>query len=225
MNRATTHLARVLPLAVRMLGALLVVSLLLPGAGRLGTATALASSRAAQAVAVSAEAADSAIEKLRQIRKPSTGRSSATIQFSEEEVNSYLDYELAPRYPAGVSKVSVRLLPGRLLGTAEVDFDKAKAARRAPGGMMNYLFWGVHTLSVEGGFSAVNGVGQFDLESVSLDGVALPRTLVDFLMEAYLKPRFPGLDIDSPFPLPQSIDRVQVLRESIEVVVKPRVAE
>ena len=225
MNRATTHLARVLPLAVRKLGALLVVSLLLPGAGRLPVVAAAHASSNEGEIALSAEAAESAAEKLRQIREPSTGRSSATIQFSEEEVNSYLDYELAPRYPAGVSKVSVRFLPGRLLGTAEVDFDKAKAARRAPGGMMDYLFWGVHTLSVEGGFSAVNGVGQFDLEAVSLDGVALPRTLVDFLMDAYLKPRFPGLDIDRPFPLPHSIDRVQVLRERIEAVVKPRVAE
>ncbi|MBI4478451.1 MAG: hypothetical protein HY651_00330 [Acidobacteria bacterium] len=225
MNRATTHLARLLPLAVRMLGVLLVVSFLLPGAGRLGTATALPPSRAAEAVAISAEAADSAGEKLRQIREPSTGRSSATIQFSEEEVNSYLYYELAQRDPAAVSKVSVRFLPGRLLGTCEVDFDKAKAARRVPAGMMNYLFWGVHTLSVEGGFSAVNGVGQFDLESVSLDGVPLPRTLVDFLMDAYLKPRFPGLDLGSPFPLPYSIDRVQVMRESAEVTTRPRVSE
>ena len=225
MNRATTHPVRVPRLAVRTLGALLVVNLLLPGAGMLGTATALPPSRAAGGVAVSAEAAESAAEKFRQIREPSTVRSSAAIQFSEEEVNSYFDYELAPRYPGGVSKVSVRFLPGRLLGTAEVDFDKGKAARRMPGGMPDYLFWGVHTLSVEGGFSAVNGIGQFDLESVSLDGVPLPRTLVDFLMDAYLKPRYPGLDIDRPFPLPHSIDRVQVLRESLEAVVRPRLSE
>ena len=91
--------------------------------------------------------------------------------------------------------------------------------------MTDYLFWGVHTLSVEGSFSAIDGVGQFTLESVALDGFALPQTLVDLLIQTFLKPRFPDLALDSPFLLPYSIDRVQVMRERIVVEVNPPVTD
>lgn len=188
-------------------------------------ATAFQNSSGAE-VTVSAAASQSAAEKLRRIQEAtSTGGASFKAEFSEAEVNSYLAYEMAPGYPAGLSKVHIRFLPGRLLGTAQVDFDKAKAARQLPGGMADYLFWGVHTLAVEGGFSAIDGVGQFDLESVALDGYTLPKTLVDLLIETFLKPRYPNLALQRPFLLPYSIDRVQVMRERVEVEVNPPVTE
>ena len=176
-------------------------------------------------VAISAAAAQSAAEKVRQIQEASNGRTGGVLaEFSEEEVDSYLAYEMASDYPAGVSKVQVRFLPARILGTSEVDFDKAKAARRIPSGIADYLFGGVHTLSVEGGFSAIDGVGQFDLESVALDGFVLPQMLVNLLIETFLKPRFPDLALEDPFLLPYSIDRVQVMRERIVVEVNPPTA-
>jgi len=185
--------------------------------------SAAAPGTAASPAAVSAEAAEAAAAKLERIRHPSAGASSSeVVRFTEEEVNSYLYYDLASQYPPGLSKVNITFTPSQIAGTAEVDFDKAKAARQRPApAVMDYLFWGVHTLAVEGDFSAVDGKGYFALASVSLDGVTLPRPLVDFLISTYLKPRFPGFDLDSPFPLPYSIDRVQVKRGSIEVAVKP----
>ncbi|MBI3935268.1 MAG: hypothetical protein HY316_11315 [Acidobacteria bacterium] len=208
--------------AVLALGTLLGIAMTLAGQVILSALAAAPMPPSATEVAISAEAAESAADKLRQIQQAYGDGNSVVGEFSEAEVNSYLYYELAARYPAGVAKVSVRLLPSRIMGTSEVDFDKARASRRTPGGMMDYLFWGVHTLSVEGGFSAVGGVGHFELESVSLDGVVLPRSLVDFLVDTYLKPRFPGLVLDSPFVMPYSIDRVQVRREFIEVESKLR---
>jgi len=168
--------------------------------------------------ALSEAAARSGADKLRSIQEGSLARSSGAVRFSEEEANSYLEYELASEYPPGLNWVRVQFTPGRLQGTAEVDFDKAKQASRRPSnGMMDYLFFGVHTLAVEGGFSGVNGIGHFDLETVQLDGVVLPQSLVDYLIERFLAPRYPALAIDRPFPLPFSIDRVQVERGSITV--------
>lgn len=221
----TVH-GRLRTIAVRVLGALLVIQLLLQGSdGFRSLAAARAGSNGAE-VAVSAKAAEAAAEKLRQIREASSNRTAGSLtQFSEEEVNSYLALELASRYPSGISDVQVRFLPGRILGTSQVDFAKLKAAHRTSGGMADYLFWGIHTLSVEGGFSAIDGVGQFDLESVSLDGFTLPQRLVDLLIETFLKPRFPSLALNRPFRLPYSIDRVQVMRERIAVEVNPPVTD
>jgi hypothetical protein len=188
-------------------------------------ATAPGNSSVAE-VTVSAAAAQSAAEKLSRIQQAaSSGGAGSQTAFSEEEVNSYLAYKMEPDYPAGLSKVQVNFVPGRILGTARVDFDKAMAARQPLGGMADYLFWGLHTLAVEGGFSAVDGVGRFDLESVALDGYTLPQKLVDLLIETFLKPRYPNLALDRPFLLPYSIDRVEVMRERVEVVVNPPVTE
>ncbi|HWP84708.1 MAG TPA: hypothetical protein VNN17_05930, partial [Terriglobia bacterium] len=84
---------------------------------------------------LAAEAAESAARKYRHLQDASNNALPSLQQFSEQEVNSYLHFMLAPDYPAGLAKAEVRFLPGRVHGTAVVDFDKAKAARRAPGGM------------------------------------------------------------------------------------------
>ena len=175
--------------------------------------------RAASApAALSEAAARSGADKLRSIQEGTLARDAAVVRISEEEANSYLEYELASEYPPGLNEVRLQFTPGHLQGTAEVDFDKAKQASRSPSnGLMDYLFFGVHTLTVEGGFSGINGIGHFDLETVSLDGVVLPQSLVDYLMERFLMPRYPALAIDRPFPLPFSIDRVQVERGGIIV--------
>jgi hypothetical protein len=193
--------------------------------GRLILARATAASTTRAEGVVTVEAAESAAEKLRRIRAASDdGAAGSLTEFSETEVNSYLAYELGPRFPAGLTKVQVRFFPGRIHGTSEVDFDKAKAARPSPGGMTDYLFWGTHTLEAEGSFSAIDGVGHFDLESVALDGVRVPQPVVDLLIERFLKSRYPGLVLDAPFLLPYSIDRVQVMRESLLVEVNPPAA-
>ena len=199
---------------------LLVLSLLVSGPFPLG----LPSSNLAAEEALSPEAAASASEKLRQIQDGSLARNAATIRMSEPETNSYLQYELAPKYPPGLSRVELRFTPGRLAGTAQVDFDKAKAAsRHRENPLMDLLFWGTHTLGVEGGFSAINGVGHFDLEKVSLDGITLPQPMVDYLIDRFLKHRFPALALDRPFPMPYSVDRVQVERGSVLVAGQPTV--
>jgi hypothetical protein len=136
---------------------------------------------------------------------------------------------MAPGFPPGLESISVRLTPSHIHGTGDVDFDKASAARRRSGAspippMMDYLLRGRHTLTVAGQFSAIDGVGQFDLETVALDGVTIPQALVDFLIETYLRPRYRTFDPNRPFRMPHSIDRVQVERERLEVQVQPAMA-
>jgi hypothetical protein len=169
---------------------------------------------------ISAEAAASASRKLDGIlHDPPSSSQPKTTRFTEQEVNSYLRYDMASEYPAGLSKVTLSFVPGSISGSSDVDFDKLKSASSAAGqlGMLSYLLHGVHTITCQGAFSAANGVGRFDLGAVSIDGLAVPRALVDFLVDAYLKPRFPGLNLDQPFHLPDSIEAVQVEQGSLQV--------
>src|SRR3990170_2521102 len=140
----TIH-CRLRAIAVRVLGTLLLIQLLFQGSESFYLLAAAPASSNEAEVAVSAEAAESAAEKLRQIREASSNSTAGSVTaFTEEEVNSYLVYVLASRYPGGVANVQVRFLPGRILGSSEVDFEKLKATRRTSGGMADYLFWGTH---------------------------------------------------------------------------------
>ena len=80
---------------------------------------------------------------------------------------------------------------------------------------------GTHTLGVEGTFSSSGGIGQFQLQAVTLDEVTLPRAAVDFLIEQYLKPSYPEAAIDRPFRLPFSIDTLSVEEGSVVLVGRP----
>ena len=58
-----------------------------------------------------------------------------------------------------------------------------------------------------------SGVAWFELESATLSGVPIPKSLLQELVAYYSRtPANPrGLNIDDPFPLPAGIRRIDVL--------------
>jgi len=169
------------------------------------------------------EASEAAAQKLHRVSDGSLSRTtSRQVRIYEAEANSYLHYQIAPQFPAGLSNVRLQFQPDRLQGSAEVDFNQIrKSSRRSPNPFLDFLFQGVRMLEVEGDFHSSDGIGQFHLETVSLDGVTLPPVVVDFLIESYLKARFPNVAIDQPFPLPYSLEKVIVEEESCLMIGKP----
>ncbi|MBI4464823.1 MAG: hypothetical protein HY647_08990, partial [Acidobacteria bacterium] len=162
-------------------------------------------------------------EKLGQVREGSlSSTSSRAVRLSEAEANSYFQYHMAYLFPAGLSNVRVKFEPNRPQGWAEVDFDRLKETlRRPPNPFVDYLLQGVHTLGVQGTFDSSNGMGEFRWETVTMDGVVLPRAMVDFLIESYLKARYPQAAIDQPFRLPYSLEKVVVEAGSCLMISKP----
>ncbi len=169
------------------------------------------------------EAAQSAARKLARVREAAgQGRSFGSVRISEAEANSYLQYEMLPYFPPGVSRVRLKFHPARPQGSLQVDFGKLKAAFGGPENpLVDYFLQGVHTLGVDGTFTSSGGIARFALQTVTLDGVALPRMVVDFLIERYLKPSFPEVSIDRPFWLPFSIDKMSVEEESVVLIGAP----
>ena len=179
---------------------------LLAAAVALTTIKALAAAPAPETVTT--EAARSAARKFERIAEANdSGKSFGTVRISEHEANSYLAYELAASIPAGVSDIALQFTPGRISGTTVVDFEKLKEGLRTqPSPIAMFLLRGVHTIGVEGSAVGSNRTGEFRLERVLLDGVELPQMVVDYMIEQYLRPRFPDAAINRPFALPYSID-------------------
>ena len=169
------------------------------------------------------EAAQSAARKLAKVREAAgQERSFGSVRISEAEANSYLQYEMLPYFPPGVSRVRLKFHPARPQGSLQVDFGKLKEAFGGSGNpLVDYFLQGVHTLGVEGTFTSSGGIARFALQTVTLDGVALPRMVVDFLIERYLKPSYPEVSIDRPFRLPFSIDKMSVEEGSVLLIGAP----
>lgn len=172
---------------------------------------------------LSREASESAAIKLGQVEQGGLpGYSFGSLRLSEAEANSFLHYEIARYYPPGVSKIRLQFRPNRPRGATRVDFDKIKGAmREPPNPLVDYFLQGVHDLEVEGTFSSAHGYGRFDLETVWVDGVMVPRFVVDYLVEKYVKARYPNVVLNRTFALPYSLDQVSVEEGSVLFINEP----
>lgn len=169
---------------------------------------------------LSEEAAQMAALKFSRIHESSqSNRSFGLIEISEQEANSYFRHKMASSLPPGVSKIRLKFQSARPTGFVLVDFDKIKETlSTALNPALSYFLQGVHTVGVGGTFSSSNGTGQFHLETVTLDGITLPQFVVDFLIERYIKARYPNVAIDRPFSLPFSIEQANVEEGKVVLV-------
>jgi hypothetical protein len=211
-----------LVLIVLLLGTFLLRTTLVPT-----TLLRTASAQAPEAApALSKEEADSAAGKFQRILDSSDrGVSFGTLRLNEAEINSYIRYDLTQEIPSGVSKVALKLQPGRTHGTAEVDFDRLRQSMRTqPNPLIALFLTGVHELGVEGTVSGANGSGEFHLESVTFDNATLPEPVVEYLIDHYLRTRYPGVAINQPFRLPFSIEQLVVETGSVRLTARPMAA-
>lgn len=135
---------------------------------------------------------------------------------TEREVNAYLVFEAKEQLPVGVVNPSVTILgTGRLSGQAVVDLDAVRKAKGPTSLLdpMNYL-WGKLPVSAVGVLKTSKGVGHFELESTHINGVPIPKLLLQEIVSYYSRtPDKPaGISLDDPFALPARIREIQVLR-------------
>jgi hypothetical protein len=64
------------------------------------------------------------------------------------------------------------------------------------------------------------GQGHVQIESVSLDGVAIPRAALEFFVDRYIKPKHPDIGLDTTFKLPYKIDLATVGSRQLTITQK-----
>jgi hypothetical protein len=129
-------------------------------------------------------------------------------ELSEEEINAYLAAGKVD-LPAGVESVRFQSEPGVVKATTRVDFERIKAGRSSFNTLLE-VFRGVHDVDVVAHAHAAGGVGSVEVDSVSLDGVEIPRFVLQLFVANYIQPKYPNLGLDSSFPLPDRIDQATV---------------
>lgn len=172
-----------------------------------------------QAKAHSADAA-SMEQKLRHIE--SNGRSAHPDQtptvITEQEVDAYLASDEVA-LPNGVRSVKLEGQPGVITGTAQVDFDRIREGSRSSNPLLS-IFSGVHEVVVIAHAYGAARQGYVHVDSVSLDGVEVPRFVLELFVEKYLQPKYPELGLDSRFALLDRVDTATVGEHKLTVTQK-----
>jgi hypothetical protein len=123
---------------------------------------------------------------------------------TEEEIN---DYFISGRIklPVGVKKVWMTGQSGVVTGQMIVDFDEIRAGQRSANPLLA-IFSGTHNVRVEADAYGSGGVGRVHVRTMSMDGIDVPRIALEYFANKYLKPKYPGIGLDSEFKLSNRID-------------------
>jgi hypothetical protein len=139
----------------------------------------------------------------------------------EREVNAYISVHAKSELPAGVLDPTVTILPdGRLTGRATVDLDAVRTSQDR--GMLSpwTLLRGQLPVEAIGVLRTQKGVGAFTLESASVGGVPVPKTILQELVTYYSRSESQpqGIDIEAPFRLPANILEIRTAQGQALVV-------
>jgi hypothetical protein len=141
--------------------------------------------------------------------------------FTDTEVNSYFKYIAPPLLPVGVEEPRVVIDEGgRLRARAMVNLDAVRTSKvRSMLDPMNYIT-GTLELTAAGTLQASNGKGTFAIETATLGGLPIPKTLLQEVIYYYSRtPESPnGFNLDAPFELPVKIQSVELRRGGATVV-------
>ena len=156
---------------------------------------------------VSEQAAMELQIKIDDIKKnESTGseRTPVEIEVSDTELESYVLYSLREDIPVQMDSIDVQLTPGAVGADTQLTF----TAMSTGNPLVDSVMSGTHNLFVKGRLSGKEGRGKFELEEIRVDGIPVPRVLVENLFEKYVKPKYPEADLKEPFDLPWGIDEL-----------------
>jgi hypothetical protein len=178
-------------------------------AGLFAFHTISAQEAAVESGAPSKQAAQSLQTKIDNIKKADAAGRPHTlveVQVTETELESYVLFELRDSIPAQLDALDVQLTPGAVAADTQLTFNSNATGNP----LFDALVGGTHNLFVKGKLSGAEGLGRFDLDEVRVDGIPVPKVLIYTLVDKYVKPKYPDVDMKAPFELPWSIRSIDI---------------
>jgi len=139
----------------------------------------------------------------------------------DKEVNSYFKFQGKEHLPVGVLDPNVLIVDGaRIEARAMVDLGAVRKANERTWPILLSWVSGVVEIKASARVRAANGFGQLELETATLGGVPIPKSLLQMIVTHYSKtPDNPsGFNLDDPFELPHQIRQVELTRGSAVIV-------
>ena len=159
--------------------------------------------------AVSERSARVLQEKIDAIQTAETNKSrqgSETLEVSEVELESYVMYKMRDVIPARVDSIDVQLTPGVVAADTKLTFPSDSTGNP----LVDVIVAGTHTFYLKGKLAASDSRGRFELQEVKVDGIPVPLVLIETLVEKYVKPKYPEVDLKEPFPMPWGMESLTI---------------
>ena len=132
-------------------------------------------------------------------------------RLSETDLNSYLTTKLEKADRKGLESISVRLKQGSFVTVVTVNMDQVQFKDQSlTASLLSVLLRGAHTLEVEGHLQVQEGIGKYQVQQASLDGIALPASVMEMVVSTLGRQQDPPFDLSEPFPMPYGISTVDV---------------
>lgn len=141
---------------------------------------------------------------------------SKPTEITEAEANAYFA-EGGVKLPKGVTQVHLTSKPGIIDGHAQVDFEQIMQGRGSNNPLYS-LFSGNHDVHVVADASGASGVGAIHVQTVEMDGVAVPQFALEFFVQHYITPKYHNVGITSTFKLPLRIDNAIVEAGKVRLI-------
>jgi hypothetical protein len=155
-------------------------------------------------------AAEELSRKLAELSSTSNPISPKRVEMTQQEINAFLRFKLAPLYPKGVSEVRIGLGQQQISTRAKLNFDEMQVnGQRDRNSLMKAFFRGEHQLEVSGKVNTRNGLGRYEIVGVWLDRKEIPKPLVDLLLQSLVLKRYPAASPNREFALPYGIDKIE----------------
>jgi hypothetical protein len=145
---------------------------------------------------------------------PATGRRPTLTPVTEREVNAYLRFHIRDQVPQGIIDPVITIMgASKVSGRATVDLDAVSRANRS-GSWFDpmRLLSGQLPVTALGTLTTRAGAGQFVLESATISGVAVPKSVLQQVVSYYSRTAEDpdGIGLDEAFPLPAQIQEIRV---------------
>ena len=151
-------------------------------------------------------------KKLAAIALPPAGSAGGQAEFTEAEIDAFLQQEVSRHYPRGVRQIRFRFQQNRLSARALVDFDAMQAdSPAARKSLVLALLQGEHQVEVSGKLTGENGLGRYDILGIRIGDQEIPRVLIDVLLDHYVLPKYPAAGPNTDFDLPFNIRSIELM--------------
>jgi hypothetical protein len=159
---------------------------------------------------VSPKSAKSLQKKIDAVKKaakvPDEAHKRTRVELSDAELESYVLYSLKDDIPLQVDSLDVQLGTGTIGADTQLTFTSANTGNP----LADALLGGTHNLFIKGKLAGEEGRGKFDLQEVRIDGIPVPKILIETILDKYVKPKYPEVDLKEPFDLPWGIEQLTI---------------
>ena len=132
------------------------------------------------------------------------------ITLTQDEINSFLQYDYAGLIPEGIRDLHVVLESDTGIVSGRADFSQLGAPQDAATRLMLMMLSGEHEFVARVRYVSSGGQARADVDSFLLDGRELKGPILDWIVESYVATDLEGFALGQPTSLGNNLEQIRL---------------